>query len=31
MDFISLESDKKGICVMNAAQKAAKQFGYDQL
>ncbi len=26
MDFISLESDKNEICVMNDAQKAAKQF-----
>lgn len=27
MDFISLESDKKEVCVMNDAKVAAKQFG----
>jgi len=27
MDFISLESDKDEVCIMNDAQKAAKQFG----
>ena len=27
MDFISLESAKEEVCVMNDAQAAAKQFG----
>ena len=27
MDFISLESDKEEVCVMNDAKEAAKQFG----
>ncbi|WP_295421623.1 alanine racemase [Sulfurovum sp.] len=27
MDFITLESDKEEVCVMNDAQNAAKQFG----
>ncbi len=27
MDFIALASDKEAVCIMNDAQKAAKQFG----